>query len=164
MKIDARAQAGVGPGHCRWMRQHSIERHEIIRVNSIYSNLIVLALASLWQLCYAAWHDSPSVNQNTGLYYPHPTHGRKISWTKPEVLKLISIWSNKRIQAQLESCRCNQDVYEKISSELSEAGFSRTYQQCREKLKNLNMNTKGSRTKEIRLVKEGILNGTTLMQ
>ena len=60
-----------------------------------------------------------------------------MSWTKPEVLKLISIWSYKRIQAQLESCRCNQDVYEKISSEVSEAGFSRTYQQCCEKLKKL---------------------------
>ena len=36
-----------------------------------------------------------------------------------------------------ESCRRNQDVYEKISSELSEAGFSRTYQQCCEKLKKL---------------------------
>ena len=34
-------------------------------------------------------------------------------------------------------CRRNQDVYEKISSELSETGFSRTYQQCCEKLKKL---------------------------
>ena len=82
-------------------------------------------------------------------------------WTKPEVLKLISIWSDKRIKAQLESCRRNQDVYEKLSSELSEAGFSRTFNNV---VKNLNVNTKGSRTKEIRLVKEGILNGTTLMQ
>ena len=164
MKIDARAQAQVGPAHCRWMRQHGIERHamfKIICVNSIYSNLIGLALVSFWQLCYAAWHDSASVNKNPGLYYPHPTCGRKMPWTKPEVLKLISIWSNKRIKAQLESCRRNQDVYEKISSELSEAGFSRTFNNV---VKNLNVNTKGSRTKEIRLVKEGILNGTTLMQ
>ena len=60
-----------------------------------------------------------------------------MAWTKPEVLKLISIWSDERIQSQLEGCRRNQDVYEKIASELSEAGFSRTYQQCCEKLKKL---------------------------
>ena len=60
-----------------------------------------------------------------------------MSWTKPEVLKLNSIWSDESIQAQLESCRHNQDVYEKISSELSEAEFSRTYQQCCKKLKKL---------------------------
>ncbi len=59
------------------------------------------------------------------------------AWTKAEVLKLISIWREDGIQAQLESCRHNKDVYQKISDELSEAGFTRTFQQCREKLKKL---------------------------
>ena len=60
-----------------------------------------------------------------------------MAWSKPEILKLIEIWSNDALQAQLEGCRRNQDVYERIARELTEAGFERTYQQCRDKLKKL---------------------------
>ena len=60
-----------------------------------------------------------------------------MAWTKPEIVKLIDIWSDEAIQAQLEGCRRNQDVYEKIGHKLAEAGFEWTYQQCQDKLKKL---------------------------
>ena len=58
-------------------------------------------------------------------------------WSKEETFKLISIWSEDNIQAQLEGCKRNREVYSKISRELSLAGYNRTYEQCREKLKKL---------------------------
>ena len=58
-------------------------------------------------------------------------------WSKEETFKLISIWSEENIQAQLEGCKRNRQVYTKISRELSAAGYNRTYEQCREKLKKL---------------------------
>ena len=150
-----------------WMARYTFK---IIRVNSIYSNLS----AWPWPPCdscakrySAVWH---------GLIHPvwtkiqaciiH-THTTPITtpntWQKSVMDQARSPEVDQYLERQ-ESCRCNQDVYEKISSELSEARFSRTYQQWRENLKNLNVNMKGSRTKEIRLVKEGILNGTTSKQ
>ncbi|XP_065904002.1 uncharacterized protein [Dysidea avara] len=58
-------------------------------------------------------------------------------WSKEETFKLISIWSEENIQAQLEGCKRNRQVYTKISHELSAAGYNRTYEQSREKLKKL---------------------------
>ena len=57
--------------------------------------------------------------------------------SKEETFKLISIWSEDNIQAQLEGCKRNREVYTKISRELSIAGYNRTFGQCREKLKKL---------------------------
>lgn len=59
------------------------------------------------------------------------------AWTKEETLKLIELWSYEDIQAQLEGCKQNQQVYEKIASLMQKEGFTRTYQQCREKIKKL---------------------------
>lgn len=61
-----------------------------------------------------------------------------VSWTRDEVLKLIEIWGDGAIQAQLEGCRRNQEVYDRIAVELREAGFERTGKQCRDKIKKLN--------------------------
>ena len=41
------------------------------------------------------------------------------------------------IQAQLEGCKRNQEVFSKISAEMSKVGYERTAQQCREKIKKL---------------------------
>lgn len=59
------------------------------------------------------------------------------AWTKEETLKLIELWSYEDIQAQLEGYKRNQQVYEKIASLMQKEGFTRTYQQCREKIKKL---------------------------
>ena len=60
-----------------------------------------------------------------------------VNWTREEVFKLISIWSDATIQEQLEGCRRNSQVYKKISDELHSAGFARMLEQCREKIKKL---------------------------
>ena len=59
------------------------------------------------------------------------------SWSKDETLKLIEVWGDDAIQAQLEGCKRNQEVFSKISAEMSKVGYERTAQQCREKIKKL---------------------------
>ena len=46
--------------------------------------------------------------------------------TDKETVKLIEIWSEDRIQDELERCRKNRQVFEKIVDRLKEAGFDRT--------------------------------------
>ena len=59
-------------------------------------------------------------------------------WTKEETFKLISIWSEDNIQAQLEGYKRNQlDVWTKVSREMTLAGYRRAYEQCHEKMKKL---------------------------
>ena len=41
-----------------------------------------------------------------------------VSWSNDEVLRLIHAWGDSTIQAQLEGCKWNQDVHDKIASEL----------------------------------------------
>ena len=53
-------------------------------------------------------------------------------------------------KAQLEDCKRNQVVYEKIAKELHEAGYDRTYQQCRDKIKKLRGEYKKLKTKRRR--------------
>ena len=59
------------------------------------------------------------------------------SWGKDEVLKLIAIWADDRVQAQLEGCHRNRDVFERVAKTLREEGYERTFEQCREKIKKL---------------------------
>ena len=42
------------------------------------------------------------------------------SWSREETLKLIEIWGNDAIQAQLESCKRNQEIFGKIAAETVE--------------------------------------------
>ena len=58
-------------------------------------------------------------------------------WGDEETLKLIQLWGEDSIQAQLEGCKRNAQVFAKIASELREAGYERTVLQCREKIKKL---------------------------
>ena len=59
------------------------------------------------------------------------------TWSKEEVQKLTEVWGEGTIQAQLQDCTKNQKVYEKVAKELNEAGYSRTYQHCHDKMKKL---------------------------
>ena len=58
-------------------------------------------------------------------------------WTDEETTKLIEIWGEEEIQVQLEGCKRNIHVYERIARELCDIGYERTAVQCREKLKKL---------------------------
>ena len=57
-------------------------------------------------------------------------------WSKSETLKLIEFWSAD-IQMQLEGCKQIQQVVQKIASQMQNESDNRTYQQCREKTKEL---------------------------
>uniref|UniRef100_A0A1X7TPP6 Myb/SANT-like DNA-binding domain-containing protein n=1 Tax=Amphimedon queenslandica TaxID=400682 RepID=A0A1X7TPP6_AMPQE len=59
------------------------------------------------------------------------------NWGDDEVYELIAVWSDDTIQCELEGSQRNQHVYKKISEHLSNKGFRRTWDQCREKIKKL---------------------------
>ena len=61
----------------------------------------------------------------------------RATWSKEEILKLIEVWGDDTIQAQLQDCTRNQKIFEKVARELNEAGYERTFQQCRDKIKKL---------------------------
>ena len=65
------------------------------------------------------------------------TIAKMAAWTDSEIYKLIDIWGDQTIQEQLEGCRRNREVFEKISKLMHEAGYDRTGTQCREKIKKL---------------------------
>ena len=50
---------------------------------------------------------------------------------------LITIWADEEIQSLLESSRRNASIYERISREMEEAGYSRNPNQCKEKIRKL---------------------------
>ena len=53
-----------------------------------------------------------------------------------EVFKLIELGGDEAIQAQLEGCKRNKDVYDKIARAMKEAGSERSADQYRDKAKN----------------------------
>ena len=55
-------------------------------------------------------------------------------WTIQETFQLIQIWGEESIQAQLEGCKRNEVVYDKIGDEMVKAGFQRSGVQCRKKI------------------------------
>lgn len=54
-----------------------------------------------------------------------------------ETIALIDIYSKEEIQQELNSCKRNISVYERIAGELLDMGYRRTAYQCREKIKRL---------------------------
>ena len=58
-------------------------------------------------------------------------------WTDEETVKLIDLWGEEDVQAELESCKRNKHVYERISQGMMAANYERNTVQCREKIKKL---------------------------
>ena len=71
-----------------------------------------------------------------------------------EIFRLISIWSNDTTEVQLEGCRKSSDFYEKIAKEFTEGRYTRTIEQCHDKMKKSRVEYKKLKTKESRLVPE----------
>lgn len=57
------------------------------------------------------------------------------TWSREDILKLIEAWGEDSIQAQLNGCKRNQEVFVKVSTALLEAGYDKTASLCRDKLK-----------------------------
>ena len=64
------------------------------------------------------------------------------TWTEPETLKLIELWSKDNVQSQFEGCKRNRAVFESVSRRMTDAGFERTANQCREKIMKLRVEYK----------------------
>jgi uncharacterized protein YndB with AHSA1/START domain len=58
-------------------------------------------------------------------------------WSHEETRALVGIWAAADVQRQLDGVRRNKAIYEKIAASLSEAGYERTWQQCKTKMKNM---------------------------
>ncbi|MBN3273278.1 ZSC32 protein, partial [Polyodon spathula] len=72
-------------------------------------------------------------------------------WKNEETTLLLSVWADSEIQKQLMSAMRNIRVYEKIAKVLADNGFTRTPQQCRDKIKKLRVhykNIKGSNNRK----------------
>ena len=54
-------------------------------------------------------------------------------------MKLIKIWGDESIQAMLESCMRNRDVFTKIMCEMEPAGYHKTSEQCNSKIRKLKL-------------------------
>ena len=59
------------------------------------------------------------------------------TWTDDEIKALLEIWGDSVIQRQLKDSTRNVVVFRSIAAALEAKGYTRTYQQCREKLKAL---------------------------
>ena len=46
-----------------------------------------------------------------------------MAWSDTETFKLIEIWGDTTIQEQLEGCKKNREVYEKIAKLICEEGY-----------------------------------------
>jgi len=68
-------------------------------------------------------------------------------WQDEEVYKLIELWGDDVIQSQLEGCKHNREVYEKISKAMKEAGYNKSSDQCRDKAKKLKSEYRKTKTK-----------------
>ena len=58
-------------------------------------------------------------------------------WSDAETAKLVEIWSEDKIQEELEGCKKNKHIYEKIANRMKIEGFDRSTEQCRLKVKRL---------------------------
>ena len=79
------------------------------------------------------------------------------NWSDEETLKLIAIWGENDIQAQINMCKRNSHIYEKIASEMKDAGFDRTAMQCCNKIKKLRgeYRKKDKKPKQVKVIHLG---------
>ncbi|KAM4570165.1 uncharacterized protein PAE49_009371 isoform 2-T2 [Odontesthes bonariensis] len=83
---------------------------------------------------------SPSV-QTSNMWSPIHVESRKdkplCSWSKKEVLALLTYWAKPTVQQELLRNVRNNAVYNNLSAKLALLGFEKTAQKCKEKIKKL---------------------------
>ena len=67
---------------------------------------------------------------------------RGSTWSDSEVAALITISGEADIQEQLDGATRNKNIYLRISKKMTESGFTRDWQQCKAKIKNLKFDYK----------------------
>lgn len=61
----------------------------------------------------------------------------QVNWSPEETQALLAVWSEEKIQRNLEESFRNERVYREVSGRLVAMGMSRSAKQCREKVKKL---------------------------
>lgn len=59
------------------------------------------------------------------------------NWAYTEVIDLLDIWGEQKIQKLLQSSYRNMDTFQVIASEMAKRGHDRTAQECRTKTKTM---------------------------
>lgn len=62
---------------------------------------------------------------------------RGTNWSYAEVMDLLDIWGEQRIQQVLQSSHRNMDTFQVIANEMAKRGHKRTAQECRTKTKTM---------------------------
>ena len=58
-------------------------------------------------------------------------------WGEAETKALIEVWGAADVQNQLDAVSRNRHIYQRISRDLQQLGYTKTWQQCKTKIKNL---------------------------
>ena len=74
---------------------------------------------------------------NVGTRVHISPNNMAVKWTDAEVFQLISCWAEEDDQEQLEGCKCNKHIYERLSRNLAEHNSEKTGEQCCTKVKKL---------------------------
>ncbi|XP_015235922.1 PREDICTED: uncharacterized protein LOC107088325 [Cyprinodon variegatus] len=84
--------------------------------------------------------------QTSTLWQPSTVERRRdkptCSWSKKEVLTLLTHWANPAVQQELSRNVRNNAVYSSLSARLAALGYNKTAQKCKEKLKKLKQDYK----------------------
>uniref|UniRef100_A0A803TZX3 Myb/SANT-like DNA-binding domain-containing protein n=1 Tax=Anolis carolinensis TaxID=28377 RepID=A0A803TZX3_ANOCA len=92
-------------------------------------------LAYKYFLCLFCF--SVVVGSITPIHNFHKMSRRGTNWSHGEVLDLLEIWGEQRIQQVLQSSHRNIDTFQVIANEMAKKGHERTPQECRTKTKTL---------------------------
>ena len=73
-------------------------------------------------------------------------------WTSEMTCSLVSVWGQANVQGELDRVVRNRMIFERISRELKKMGIQRTWQQGRNKIKNLTQKHRKVRNEGMQLV------------
>ncbi|XP_058036114.1 aldehyde dehydrogenase family 16 member A1 isoform X2 [Ahaetulla prasina] len=79
---------------------------------------------------------------------PKVPRTRAATWSHRETLDFLALWGEESIQAQLNRCHRNADVYQWISERMAEKGYFRDEDQCRTKGKDLKKSYKQAKLQD----------------
>ncbi|XP_061445580.1 aldehyde dehydrogenase family 16 member A1 isoform X2 [Rhineura floridana] len=79
---------------------------------------------------------------------PKVPRTRAATWSHRETLDFLALWGEEGIQAQLNRCHRNADVYQWISERMADKGYFRDEDQCRTKGKDLKKSYKQAKLQD----------------
>ncbi|XP_053118561.1 zinc finger protein with KRAB and SCAN domains 2-like [Hemicordylus capensis] len=78
-----------------------------------------------------------SAGFHEGMDSSQVTFQRAANWGEKETRDFLGIWGCKRVQRLLHQQHWNEDVYKEVSAGMASLGYSRDWEQCRQRAKDL---------------------------